>query len=356
MIRYLAGRHRDLYWATLALLLVLVLVADALLISREYHEVYARQRDAAKAELGFLAGLITESLTSEQYHLAELLVDSWGRQHPEAIHLSVETQDGFVLARYGGEPTGADGTDRLLLSQTITYGYAREARLKLEVDLRGAGVAVRRYTLQIVGGTVVLLALFGQLLVLLDRSRQQRVLEAWAHQDGLTGIGNRRRFEQMLEMEWRRARRSQTPLALIMADLDAFKAYNDALGHLAGDDCLRQVAAVLARQAVRPADLVARYGGEEFVVVLPDTELSSARHLAEQMRAAVEGLELAHPAAPVTGRVTLSLGVAALVPFGEVPPTELIERADRALYRAKQAGGNRVVVAAGEGPSLAVRA
>lgn len=356
MTSYLAGRHRDLYWATLALLLVLVLVADALLISREYHEAHAREREAAEAELGFLAGLITESLTSEQYHLVELLVDSWGQQHADAVHLSVETPDGFVLARYGAESAGGRVADRLLLSQDIAYGYARAARLKLEIDLRGVEAAVRRYALQIVGGTAVLLALFGQLLVLLDRSRQQRVLEAWAHQDGLTGIANRRRFERTLDMEWRRARRSQSPLALIMADLDAFKAYNDALGHQAGDDCLRQVAAALARQAVRPADLVARYGGEEFAVVLPDTDLASARHLAEQMRAAVERLELEHPAAPATGRVTLSLGVAALVPFGELPPAELVERADRALYLAKHAGGNRVVASAGDVPPLAVTA
>jgi diguanylate cyclase (GGDEF)-like protein len=351
-----AGRHRDLYWATLALLLVLVLVADALLISREYHQAHAREREAAEAELGFLAGLITESLTSEQYRLVELLVDSWGHQHAAAVHLSVETPDGFVLAHYGAEASGGRVADHLLLSRNIAYGHARQVRLKLEVDLRGVEAAVRSYALQIVGGTVVLLALFGQLLVLLDRSRQQRVLEAWAHQDGLTGIANRRRFERALDMEWRRARRGQSPLALIMADLDAFKAYNDALGHQAGDDCLRQVAAVLARQAVRPADLVARYGGEEFVVVLPDTDLTSARHLAEQMRAAVERLALEHPAAQTTGRVTLSLGVAALVPFGNASPGELIGRADRALYLAKHAGGNRVVAAAGDVPPLAVPA
>jgi len=355
MTTYLAGRHRDIYWATLALLLVLVLVADALLISREYHEAHAGKREVAEAELGFLAGLITESLTNEQYHLVELLVDGWGQQHPDARHLSVETLDGFVLARYGTEPPVARGAGHLLLSQDIAYGYAHAARLKLEIDLHGVEAAVRSYALQIVGGTVVLLALFGQLLVLLDRSRQQRVLDAWAHQDGLTGIANRRRFEGTLDLEWRRARRSQSPLALIMADLDAFKAYNDTFGHQAGDDCLRQVAAALARQAVRPADLVARYGGEEFGVILPDTDLASARHLAEQMRAAVEQLVLEHPAA-ATGRVTLSLGVAALVPFGEVPPAGLVECADRALYLAKHAGGNRVVAAAGDLPPLVVSA
>lgn len=356
MNRPLAGRHRDLYWATLALLLVLVLVADALLVSREYHQAHARQHEAAEAEVAFLAGLITESLTGEQYHLVELLVDSWGRQHADTVYLSVETPDGFVLARYGAEPSRTGDANHLLLSRAIAYGYAREARIKLELDLRGVEAAVRGYALQIIGGTIVLLALFGQLLVLLDRSRQQRVLEAWAHQDGLTGIANRRRFERALDVEWRRARRRQSPLALIMADLDAFKAYNDTLGHQAGDDCLRQVAAALARQAVRPGDVVARYGGEEFAVVLPDTDLANARHLAEQMRAAVERLGLEHPAAAATGRVTLSLGVAAVVPFSEASPAELVERADRALYLAKHAGGNRVVAAVDNVPPLAVTA
>ncbi len=340
MSKLLQFRQRQLYWATLAALFVLIVIAGALLINRDYRELRASQQEIAESELSFLTEMVSHSLANEQYRLAELLIERWGEKHPDTIYLSLETPDGYVLGHYS---SATPGRDRYLVEQRIEYGYDRFALIKLETDLHASTVATRRFALEIAVGSAVLLLLFGQMLLLLDRRRQQRVLDIWAHQDGLTGIANRRRFERVLEVEWRRARRNQSSIALIMADLDAFKDYNDKLGHLAGDDCLRKVATALSEQVSRPADLVARYGGEEFAVILPDTDLQSAQHVAEQMRLAVARLEIAHPKARVGVNVTISLGVAAMVPMGEQPPNVLIESADRVLYLAKQAGGDRFV-------------
>jgi len=168
-------------------------------------------------------------------------------------------------------------------------------------------------------------------------------LERLARTDGLTGLANRRCFDEVLDAEWKRQRRDGQPLSLLLADIDHFKRYNDACGHQAGDRCLAAVAQAIRRAVKRPADLAARYGGEEFVVVLPGTPAEGARHVAERIRAGVEGLALPHPSSPVAGHVTLSLGVATLVP-GEGAPGDLTRRADEALYRAKELGRNRVVV------------
>jgi diguanylate cyclase (GGDEF)-like protein/PAS domain S-box-containing protein len=179
-----------------------------------------------------------------------------------------------------------------------------------------------------------------------SRSRLEEVcreLERLSNQDGLTALANRRSFERFLALEWRRQCREQQPVAVIMADLDAFKAYNDAYGHPAGDLCLQQVARAL-KVVNRPGDLVARYGGEEFVAVLSGTPLAGAVAMAERMRQGVADLALAHGHAPA-GRVTVSLGVAALVPGRWGDPMDLVRAADRALYQAKAQGRNRVAVA-----------
>ncbi|WP_181918862.1 two-component regulator propeller domain-containing protein [Wenzhouxiangella sediminis] len=165
--------------------------------------------------------------------------------------------------------------------------------------------------------------------------------------DGLTGVANRGYFEERLAREWAIARREHEPLGLILADLDHFKLLNDSRGHQVGDDCLRGVAEALMAVVHRPGDLVARYGGEEFVVLLPRTDIESLRVLAERMRLGVEALGLPHPEGGINGRVTISVGAAAVIPDGQVEPRVLVERADRALYTAKDAGRNRVSVDAG---------
>lgn len=164
--------------------------------------------------------------------------------------------------------------------------------------------------------------------------------------DALTGIANRRRFDEVLYKEWRRAMRRQYPISLLMCDIDYFKQYNDAQGHQAGDECIRNVARAIEDSLKRPGDLVARYGGEEFAAVLPDTDFDGAQMVAEHVRSAVAELGIPHGRSSVASRVTLSVGAACMIPRRGSPAAgdELLEGADKALYAAKSAGRNRVVV------------
>jgi len=164
-------------------------------------------------------------------------------------------------------------------------------------------------------------------------------LEALSYTDGLTGIANRRNFDRMLAQEWNRGQRAGTPLALVLLDVDHFKHFNDHYGHLAGDGCLRSLARVLVQAGRRAGELPARYGGEEFVVLLPDAGLDAALETARRIQKDVWSLALPH-AETSPGIVTVSLGVASLVPSRQHQPEELVRQADAALYRAKQAGRN----------------
>ena len=169
-------------------------------------------------------------------------------------------------------------------------------------------------------------------------------LESQTLVDGLTGIANRRRFDQHLDDEFRRAKRNASPLSLIMIDVDYFKDYNDNYGHQHGDECLARIAGALCGVLHRPRDLAARYGGEEFTVVLPDTNEDGALQIAEAMRAEVESLKIEHAYSGVAGCVTISLGVSTLIPELAAKTGSLIHAADRALYQAKRTGRNCVVV------------
>jgi diguanylate cyclase (GGDEF)-like protein len=168
------------------------------------------------------------------------------------------------------------------------------------------------------------------------------MLESLALVDGLTGIANRRRFDATLETEWKRAQRSGTDLAIVMADIDFFKNYNDHYGHGAGDQCLKAVAQALAGALGRPSDIFARYGGEEFVSVMPDTDGRGARQLAERCCANVTALGLTHRFSSAADHVTISAGYAALQPAAGQSNRELLEMADKMLYQAKEKGRNRV--------------
>ncbi len=159
--------------------------------------------------------------------------------------------------------------------------------------------------------------------------------------DGLTGVYNRRSFEENIKLELKRARRTKTPLSLIMIDIDDFKAFNDHYGHPAGDDCLKKIALEIDQQLKRPGDYVARYGGEEFAVILPNTPSQGAKQVAEDIRTAVWKLNIAHQYSSVSERVTLSLGLTTTIPTSSTPD-KIIKKADQALYQAKDKGKNRV--------------
>jgi diguanylate cyclase (GGDEF)-like protein/PAS domain S-box-containing protein len=163
--------------------------------------------------------------------------------------------------------------------------------------------------------------------------------------DDLTQIANRRRFDNRLGQEWRRAQRDRRHLGLIICDIDNFKNYNDAYGHLQGDQALHSVAQAVNNALKRPMDLVARLGGEEFAILLPSTDITGAQRVAREVREAVDALRIPHKTSQSSDHITLSFGVAAMVPSADLPAKVLIETADRALYRAKDQGRNCIVCA-----------
>jgi len=171
--------------------------------------------------------------------------------------------------------------------------------------------------------------------------QSEDALQRAAMLDPLTMIANRRQFDAFMEKEWQRAIRNTQPLSLVVLDVDHFKLYNDTLGHIAGDACLQKVAQALQAHALRPTDLAARYGGEEFVLLFAETPLDAAARLAEAIRAAIEGLKLPNPRSPVSPWLTVSVGVAAIVPTQLDDIEQLFVCADRAMYAAKEAGRNR---------------
>ena len=179
----------------------------------------------------------------------------------------------------------------------------------------------------------------------LQAANQQ--LEVLSNTDGLTGLSNRHKFDQVWAQEWQRAVRQGLPLAVVMIDVDHFKLYNDQFGHPAGDECLRRVAAVLAHSVRRAGELAARYGGEEFVVVLPGLDANGALQEAERIRTEVSALGIPHTGSSAGAVVTVSLGVASRVPQREEGLYLLLQEADDALYQAKHGGRNRVGLASG---------
>ncbi len=175
-----------------------------------------------------------------------------------------------------------------------------------------------------------------------QRKKAEEKLKTLSTLDGLTGVANRRYFEEFYQREWTRSVRTGKPLSLIMCDIDFFKFYNDTYGHLEGDECLRQVAGALSKAVHETGDLLARFGGEEFIVVLPETDLDGAVKVAESLRSIIESLEIEHKKSHVSNYLTISLGVSTIVPVQAIPAVELISAADAALYQAKKEGRNRV--------------
>ncbi|MGV7207452.1 diguanylate cyclase [Oxalobacteraceae bacterium A2-2] len=172
--------------------------------------------------------------------------------------------------------------------------------------------------------------------------RQADALREQSLTDGLTGVANRRHFNDMLDSEWRRCDRASLPLSVLMMDIDHFKLYNDHYGHQAGDLCLQQVAAAMKACAARPQDLLARYGGEEFVLLLPQEALHGAEVVARRIIEAIAALGLPHAASPTAPRVTLSIGIASIdLASEDGQPAALLRSADDLLYQAKQEGRNR---------------
>jgi len=187
-----------------------------------------------------------------------------------------------------------------------------------------------------------LIAVVETLRDMTEQKLAEIALQDLATKDGLTGIANRRFLDESLRQEWLRAQRNAQPLSFLLADVDHFKRFNDTYGHQRGDECLRAVAGMVSAKVFRPADLVGRYGGEEFAIVMPGTDLDGAISVAERVREAVEAMDIQHRASDTASHITLSIGVASVVPTSAVKPDVLVAAADAALYRAKHGGRNRV--------------
>ncbi len=184
------------------------------------------------------------------------------------------------------------------------------------------------------------------LLVLNERLAEMNLeLERLSVTDSLTGLANRRSFNEFLHREWLREQREQQPFSVIMIDIDHFKKFNDAYGHLEGDVCLQKVSWALQCALCRPGDLLARYGGEEFVAILPHTDISGAAELAAAFHSQVQKLAIPHSNSPVSSIITISIGMASVIPNQNLSSTQVVAMADEALYQAKQAGRNQSVIA-----------
>lgn len=171
----------------------------------------------------------------------------------------------------------------------------------------------------------------------------QKQLEEFSYQDGLTGVANRRMFDAVLERGWSDARRHQQPLSLIMVDIDFFKQYNDYYGHLQGDEVLKQVAKLLNGAGLRAKDFFARFGGEEFALVLPETNLMSAIKIAERCRQLIFKAQIPHAASALSQVLTISMGVASIIPASQDTSKAFVQEVDRLLYQAKDQGRNRIM-------------
>lgn len=270
-----------------------------------------------------------------------------------------------IFTRYLGEaPVGTASFSSSLDGMERIYAFRRNERYPLVTSVAlGKDEALAAWraealrALSIAFGLLIVIIVIGSLLILAikrrigteqllvsareDLLKANSQLEVLASRDPLTGLENRRRFDDNLAAELRRAQREGAPLALLLIDIDYFKRFNDTYGHPAGDECLRQIGQLLAESVRRPGDLAARYGGEELAVILPNTDLAGALAVAEQFMERLEDSNLPHVGSPFD-RVTASIGAAAL-PAGKAGTSAaLIEAADRALYRAKAAGRNRL--------------
>ena len=291
-------------------------------------------------------GLETRHVTDGEAGLKEF--KSW---KPDMILLDVIMPglDGFAVARRIRQ-LERDGEWTPIIFLTAKTG---DKDLEHGIEVGGDDYLIKPVSEVVLAAKVRAMQRLAQMrysLVVLTRRLDEanRELTRLTSVDGLTGIANRRSFDETTKREWQRARRNRLPLSVMMIDVDCFKQYNDGYGHQAGDECLITVAKALEEQIKRPGDLVARFGGEEFVVVLPETNAVGAFRVAEAMRAGIESLALPHAYSNGHGVLTVSVGVATAYPGpedDELSEGWLLDCADQALYEAKKGGRNRISVA-----------
>lgn len=277
-------------------------------------------------------------------------IEAFKLERPDLVLLDIimPGMDGFDVARRIRQlERDGEWTPIIFLS-----ARASEADLERGIDVGGDDYLVKPVSEIVLKAKVRAMQRIAQMrysLLLLTRKLNEanRELSRLSSVDGLTGIPNRRVFDDTLAREWRRAERRAAPISLLLLDIDHFKEYNDCYGHQAGDDCLRAVAASLDQALRRSSDLAARYGGEEFVIVLPETDTHGARNVAENVIEIVRGLGIEHARSQTAPVITISVGVATSTPTrgDDSGWKALLGEADAALYRAKHNGRNRVEIA-----------
>ena len=296
---------------------------------------------AIKAITGYLEAIDVHPLVAETGGRA---VELYRNERPDIVLLDIILPDtsGYEVAKKIRRLQGKDDWTAIIFLSVMA---------KDEDLARGIEVGGDDYLMKPVGSVVLqakiramyrlvqmqraLVKLTGQL----NQANQE--LQRLSMTDGLTGLANRRMFDEALGREWRRCLRLKKPMSIVMLDVDFFKKYNDRYGHLEGDDCLRAVASELARSAPRPGDLVARYGGEEFVMILADTDYNGANWVANRIRQHVVDLKLVHGDSH-HGYITVSCGVSSVLPVHDLTVENLVKSADNALYLAKNDGRNSV--------------
>ncbi len=284
--------------------------------------------------------LDSPGLLDQDNHLLEELM----RLRQEIRQLQAEIQDLHIALS-----TTAEHGD-LIEAQL----YETNQQLQAEISVRQKAEAMLHALLEVLSREKSDLEIIVQTIMehgdVVDTqwSRKLDEITLLAASDGLTQIPNRRHFDQHLAQQWKQMLREQKSLAILLCDIDYFKQYNDAYGHLEGDDCLKLVAQTLYHSARRPYDLVARYGGEEFAAILPGTSWEGAIEVAQRMRTAVAQLEIPHRGSLISPYITVSIGVASLIPSADLDATHLVTIADRHLYQAKQQGRDRICPAQGD--------
>jgi diguanylate cyclase (GGDEF)-like protein len=285
--------------------------------------VMASTSSYADASRDTVPGLELEQLRGENQRL---------RRENEDLHIALTT-----IAEHG------DMVESLLTETNV--------KLKAEIAERQRAEAKLHNLLHLISRQKEDLEIIVQTIMehgdVVDAQWRQKFCEAnqLINLDGLTQVANRRHFDQHLEDQWQKLGERGEPLALVFADVDYFKEFNDFYGHLSGDDCLRRLAKALSACLRNPFDLFARYGGEEFIAILPNTDQTGAYQTARRMQATLELLAIPHHPSPLGDWVTMSFGVAVLIPQPERNPKDLVALADRCLYQAKTGGKNRIICA-----------
>ena len=303
--------------------------------------------DSATIRAALAAAVEAMGLEPIEAESGEKGVELFNAEQPKLVLLDVNMPgiDGYETARRIRAARPDEWTPIIFLSASED-----DQDLQRAIESGGDDYLVKPVSVVVLSAKIRALRRLDQMRdKLLEVSRElaaaNQRLELLAHQDGLTGIANRRAFDYLIERHFAQSFRHGTPLSVALCDVDHFKAYNDRYGHLAGDECLRQVGAAVGRSCRRGSDFAARYGGEEFALLLPDTPQDGALQVVEAIRREVASLAIAHAASSAGPIVTLSAGIATFAAGRDKTPSDLVSRADAALYRAKDLGRNRCVCA-----------